>query len=271
MALCIMTNIEGVYWLLWQGEAETLNPAQSPAGEYEANLTKYCKLIFSHFPNCRVALMTLLMRTSDYGGKGASKDYDLIVAAQIAVASAFPDRVILVDTQVPSRLPMADTVHASAGDGGGYDIGMSRFRDTWLPLDAELVQPSVTPTPDIVSLRSDTAWTGTLHVHSGTSTEMLALADDLKRILLRMTGQSITIDQDTTGAGIPLVTFDEWAPDNYGFPGSIPDYIFQGHDYIVVTEDTMVRIMGVDVTAAEQGVFRLLDLLGYRALLPTDV
>ena len=158
------------YWLLWQGEAETLNPAQSPAGEYEVNLTKYCKLIFSHFPNCRVALMTLLMRTSDYGGKGASKDYDLIVAAQIAVAAAFPDRVILVDTQVPSILSMADTVHASAGDGGGYDTGMSRFRDTWLTLDAELVQPAVTPTPDIVSLRSDTEWTGRLHVHSGTST-----------------------------------------------------------------------------------------------------
>jgi hypothetical protein len=119
------------YWILWQGEAETLDPAQSPAALYGDRLDQYARLVLGPYRNCRVVLPTLLMRTDNYSGAGASDDWPLIVDAQIDVAASWPDRVLLVDTQIPTVLPIVSTVHASPNDGGGHDQCMQRFRDLW--------------------------------------------------------------------------------------------------------------------------------------------
>jgi hypothetical protein len=119
------------YWVYWQGEEETTNPAQSPAADYEERLDRYARRVFDAFPNCRFVVISLLMRTNNYGGVNNSTNWPTIVAAQEAVASAWPGRVLLVDTQLPTVLPIVSTVHASPGIGGGHDQCMERVSLLW--------------------------------------------------------------------------------------------------------------------------------------------
>jgi hypothetical protein len=121
------------HWIYLQGEAETIDPVQSPAATYGARLIHYQQMIFRTYRDCRFNLVTLPMHIDDYGGAGNSVDWPIIEAAQRASVDAWePGRVLLADSRVPTQLRLvADNVHLYVGRDGGFDLAMRRVRASW--------------------------------------------------------------------------------------------------------------------------------------------
>jgi hypothetical protein len=108
-------------------------------------------------------------------------------------------------------------------------------------------------------------WTGTIQIPPGASATTADAASLLQSYLERI-GGPIAVTTGTTGPGFKVGLYDEWAPH---LPGSL-DYL-QGNpqDYTLITRGTSLRIHARDPEALELAVWRTLEILGYRQLLPT--
>lgn len=265
------------YWIYVQGEAETLDPTQSPYAKYQEKLEHYIELVLTTFPECRFMVVTLAMNDfDDYGGVGQSAAGRVVVeAAQRAMEPKYPGRVLTVDSRSPSKLAMSsDQVHAKVGNGFGFDVMMQRARERWAILDVDEVDPSVAAGPSTVTLHDDFNWLGTLHVAPGADADTLALAAEVERVFLAMTGDAITRDTTPTTAGVLLGTFDDWEASNFGFASLalVPPYVLeQGHQYVIATDGSRLLILGEDAQAAAHAFWKFMGYLGYYSLLPTDI
>ena len=108
-------------------------------------------------------------------------------------------------------------------------------------------------------------WTGTIQIPPGASSTTADAAYLLQSYLERI-GGPIPVLTGTTGAGFKVGLYDEWAP---YLPGSL-DYLQNNtHDYTLITRGASLRVHARDPETLELAVWRTLEILGYRQLLPT--
>jgi hypothetical protein len=112
--------------LVWVVHGEDASQSEAAAVEYrDSELERICRICEGNWPRALVAIS--LLRSDAYG-----EHFAIVRDAQRAVAARRASRR-LVDTLLPTALPLTDTVHYSSGSGGGYEQAADRL---WAALGA---------------------------------------------------------------------------------------------------------------------------------------
>jgi hypothetical protein len=108
-------------------------------------------------------------------------------------------------------------------------------------------------------------WTGTIQIPPGASSTTSGAAYLLQSYLQRI-GGPISVTTGTTGGGFKVGLYAEWAP---YLPGSLDYLQNNAHDYTLITRGASLRVHAREPETLELAVWRTLEILGYRQLLPT--
>jgi hypothetical protein len=119
---------------------------------------------------------------------------------------------------------------------------------------------------DLVQLPSNNNdWIGSIETVPNASAESVAKATTLKAILDKMGTKSISTSTGTGDFAIKVGTVDEWRPYFDATPyDSSPD------EYFIITGSNSLAIAGKTQDDLEKGIYRFLELIGYRQYFPTS-
>jgi hypothetical protein len=115
-----------------------------------------------------------------------------------------------------------------------------------------------------VWLFKNSAWIGTVQTTLNASADTKAKANELAGLLAKMTGQAIAITSGVPGPGIRIGTLEELKTE----PNVKPLITKFKDDYILITKNKAVTIVGKDQGTLDLGMWRFFEILGYRQFFP---
>jgi hypothetical protein len=148
---------------------------------------------------------------------------------------------------------------------GSALVGQSVAGD--IPPVVSRTTPGFSYTHSTVPLFKSGQWLGAIYYPSGASAETIALAETLKTYLLKMGGSSIDVTPYLPAhggsPGIRLGLHSEWVTQ------IADDYLKKAQsDYGIVSRGKALTIHGKGPDELRQGMWRFLELLGYRQFFP---
>jgi hypothetical protein len=119
---------------------------------------------------------------------------------------------------------------------------------------------------DLVQLPSNNNdWIGSIETVPNASAESVAKATTLKAILDKMGTKSISTSTGIGDFAIKVGTIDEWRP----YIDATP-YDSSPNEYFIITGSNSLAIAGKTQDDLEKGIYRFLELIGYRQYFPTS-